>query len=72
MLVLKRRIGEEIVVGQDVSIRVLAVNGNRVRLGIKAPRAVEVHREEVLRGVDLSRQAFDRQSASQLGDLKPA
>lgn len=47
MLVLTRRRGEAIVVGDDVKIVVLEVNGDQVRLGVEAPRAVTVHREEV-------------------------
>ncbi len=47
MLVLTRRRGEAIVVGDDVKIVVLEVNGDQVRLGVEAPRTVTVHREEV-------------------------
>lgn len=47
MLVLARRIGEEILIGDDVVVQVLAVRGSTVRLGIKAPRETPVHRGEV-------------------------
>ena len=47
MLVLTRRIGESIAIGNDITVTVLAVFGNQVRLGISAPRDVAVHREEV-------------------------
>ena len=47
MLVLSRRAGESIMVGHDVVITVLEVRGDVVRVGIKAPRSVQVHREEV-------------------------
>jgi carbon storage regulator len=47
MLILTRRIGETIVIGNDVTITVLTVQGNQVRLGAIAPREVTVHREEV-------------------------
>jgi carbon storage regulator len=47
MLVLTRRIGENVRIGDNVVITVLAVKGTQVRLGIAAPRDVEVHREEV-------------------------
>jgi carbon storage regulator len=47
MLILTRRIGETIMIGDDVIVTVLGVSGNQVRVGIKAPRAVAVHREEV-------------------------
>jgi len=47
MLILTRRIGERILIGDDVSITVLGVRGNQVRLGIDAPAEVAVHREEI-------------------------
>jgi len=47
MLILTRRIGEKIVIGDDVTITILGVKGNQVRVGIEAPRDVQVHREEI-------------------------
>jgi carbon storage regulator len=47
MLVLSRVVGELISIGDDISIRVVAVNGNNVRFGVEAPRDVNVHRSEV-------------------------
>lgn len=47
MLVLTRKVGEEIVIGDNVRLRVVAVQNQRVRLGITAPQQVAVHREEV-------------------------
>lgn len=47
MLILTRRIGETVIIGEDVGITVLAVKGNQVRLGVKAPREISVHREEI-------------------------
>jgi carbon storage regulator len=47
MLILTRKIGESLMVGEDVTVTVMGVKGNQVRIGIKAPRDVEVHREEV-------------------------
>ena len=47
MLILTRRPGEAIRIGDEVEIFVVAVNGNQVRLGIKAPKSVSVHREEI-------------------------
>ena len=47
MLILSRRIGETVMIGDDVTVVVLGVKGGQVRLGIGAPRQVPVHREEV-------------------------
>ncbi len=47
MLILTRRIGETLIIGDDVNITVLGVKGNQVRLGINAPKDVTVHREEI-------------------------
>jgi carbon storage regulator len=51
MLILTRRIGETIRIGQEVSVTVLDIRGNQVRMGILAPNAVPVHREEVFRRI---------------------
>jgi carbon storage regulator len=47
MLILTRRIGEAIKVGEAVTVQVLAIKGNQVRLGVGAPKDVPVHREEI-------------------------
>jgi carbon storage regulator len=47
VLILTRRIGEKIVIGDDVTVTVLGVKGNQIRVGIEAPRDVPVHREEI-------------------------
>ena len=47
MLVLSRRLGETLVIGDNVKVSVLGISGNQVRLGIEAPKDVSVHREEV-------------------------
>lgn len=47
MLILTRRVGESVVIGDDVDVTVLGVKGNQVRLGVKAPREIAVHREEI-------------------------
>ena len=47
MLVLTRRIGETLIIGEDIRVTVLAVSGHQIRLGVTAPREVPVHREEV-------------------------
>lgn len=55
MLVLSRRVGESIIIGDNVTVTVLEVRGEVVRIGIDAPRSVTVHREELLR--DLANRA---------------
>lgn len=47
MLILTRRINEEVMIGNDIKIRILGVKGNQVRIGIAAPEDVSVHREEI-------------------------
>jgi len=47
MLILTRRVGETIVIGDDIKITVLGVKGNQVRIGVNAPKTVTVHREEI-------------------------
>lgn len=47
MLILTRRVGETLKVGNDVDVTVLGVKGNQIRIGIKAPKTVAVHREEI-------------------------
>jgi carbon storage regulator len=47
MLILTRRVGETLMIGDDVSVTVLEVKGNQVRIGINAPKDVSVHREEI-------------------------
>ena len=47
MLILTRRIGESLNIGNDITVTVLDVKGNQVRVGIQAPKAVAVHREEI-------------------------
>lgn len=47
MLVLTRKIGEKVMIGDDVSVTILGLFGNHVRLGVDAPKSVEIHREEI-------------------------
>jgi carbon storage regulator len=51
MLILTRRVGETLRIGDDVAVTVLGVKGNQVRIGIDAPKAVDVHREEVFQKI---------------------
>ena len=47
MLILTRRVGESLMIGDEVTVTVLGVKGNQVRIGISAPKAVAVHRQEI-------------------------
>ena len=47
MLILTRKIGESLIIGDDVEITVLSVRGNRVKLGVNAPKEIAVHRQEI-------------------------
>jgi len=47
MLILTRRVGETLMIGSDIVVTVLGVKGNQVRIGVKAPKEVAVHREEI-------------------------
>ncbi|MEV6852111.1 carbon storage regulator CsrA [Actinoplanes sp. NPDC051411] len=68
MLVLTRRAGESVMIGDNVIITVLEARGDVIRLGIQAPRDVQVHREEVYREL----QAANREAASPTEDAVQA
>lgn len=48
MLILTRRVGEIITIGTEITVAIVAIKGNQVRLGVQAPKVVEVHRQELL------------------------
>ena len=61
MLILTRRIGETLIICDDVNITVLGVKGNQVRLGINAPKDVSVHREEIYLRIQQEKEGVDSQ-----------
>ncbi len=64
MLILKRRIGETLMFGDEVTATVLGVKGNQVRLGINAPKDIAVHREEVLHRIQQENAAQENSDSS--------
>jgi carbon storage regulator len=58
MLILTRRVGETVMIGDDVAITVLGVKGNQVRIGIKAPKDTPVHREEIFERIRRENETF--------------
>lgn len=66
MLVLSRKVGEVIDIGPDIKIRVVRIGPNTVRLGIEAPRHIDVHREEVRAAMEQS-----ERPTSHLNDAQP-
>lgn len=56
MLILTRRIGESLVIGDNVRIRILGIKGRQIRLGIDAPKEVSVHREEIYKRIQLEQE----------------
>ncbi len=56
MLILTRRVGETLIIGDEVSVTVLGVRGSQVRLGVNAPKDVSVHREEIYERIKKERE----------------
>jgi carbon storage regulator len=62
MLILSRRPGESLIIGDNIIINVLGIQGNQVRLGIEAPREVTVHREEIYARIQAEKDQPDSES----------
>jgi carbon storage regulator len=59
MLILTRRVGEKLIIGEDVTVTVLGVKGNQVRVGINAPRDITVNREEIYQRIMKEREGLN-------------
>ena len=57
MLILTRRVGEAVVIGEEVTVTVLGVKGNQVRIGVNAPKSVSVHRDEIFERIKNERES---------------
>ena len=71
MLILTRRVGETVVIGDDVTVTVLGVKGNQVRLGVNAPREVAVHREEIFERIKRERAEEDTELPKYVNGAHP-
>ena len=73
MLILTRRVGETVMIGNDVTVTILGVKGNQVRVGINAPKNVAVHREEIYERIKREQQGQgDSKSEGESEDNEPA
>ena len=72
MLILTRRVGETVMIGDDVTITVLGVKGNQVRVGINAPKHVAVHREEIYERIKREQQSDEVQEKPKPTEYLPA
>ncbi|QCS51439.1 carbon storage regulator CsrA [Priestia flexa] len=70
MLVLTRKTNETIKIGEDIEVTVLSISGDQVKLGIKAPRDVEVHRQEIYEEIQLENRQASKPVANMMDILQ--
>ena len=64
MLILTRRVGESLMIGDEVNVTVLGIKGNQVRIGVNAPKEVAVHREEIYQRIQEENESSDGKVAN--------
>ncbi|SEQ25180.1 carbon storage regulator CsrA [Piscibacillus halophilus] len=72
MLVLTRKAGESIQIGEDIEIKVVAVNGDQIKLGIEAPQNIEIHRTEIYKQIIQENQVASQLTKDTINLLKNA
>ena len=71
MLILTRRIGESLMIGDNINVTVLGIRGNQVRIGVNAPKDVSVHREEIYEKIQHEKRGHEPAPAADAADSNP-